>query len=112
MTVSVPGFRLEPARFTPRASKYPDQECQGLRVRVADPAAAEPYRLGVTLLAALSRHPGFEWREAGAALTRLVGTPRLAEDLRSGKTVEEILAAAAAAHAAWRRDRRPALLYQ
>ena len=111
VTVSVPGFKLEPARFTPRTSKYPDQECQGLRVRVADPTIAEPYRLGVTLLATLSRNPGFEWLDGGAALTRLVGTPRLAEDLREGKTVEEILAADAADHDAWRRDRRPALLY-
>lgn len=111
VTAAVPGFRLAPARFTPQSSKYPDQECHGLRVRVADPAIAEPYRLGITLLAALSRQPAFEWREDGNALTRLVGTPRLVQDLRAGKTVEEILAADAVDHAAWRRDRRPALLY-
>jgi uncharacterized protein YbbC (DUF1343 family) len=111
VAVAVPGFRLEPARFTPRGSKYPDQECQGLRVHIADPAAAEPYRFGVTLLATLSRHPGFEWRDDGSALTRLVGNPRLVEDLRVGKTVEEILAADAVDHDAWRRDRRPALIY-
>lgn len=111
VTVSVPGFRLEPTRFTPQASKYPDQECQGLKVRVVDPTIAEPYRFGVSLLATLSRHPGFEWRDNGAALTRLVGNPRLLEDLKAGKTVEEILAADAADHDAWRRDRRPALIY-
>ncbi len=118
LTAAAPGFHLEPARFTPRASpaapqpKYADQECRGLGVRVADPATAEPYRLGVTLLAALSRQPGFAWRDGGDALTRLVGTPRLFERLRAGKTVEEILAADAADHAAWRRNRRPALLYR
>jgi uncharacterized protein YbbC (DUF1343 family)/CubicO group peptidase (beta-lactamase class C family) len=115
--VSVPGFQVEPVTFTPRPSpaapqpKHQDQECRGLRVRVTDPALAEPYRLGVTLLAVLSRQPGFEWREDGDALTRLVGSPRPVEALRSGKTVEEILAADAAGHAAWREDRRPALLY-
>jgi uncharacterized protein YbbC (DUF1343 family)/CubicO group peptidase (beta-lactamase class C family) len=117
IVISVPGFQLEPATFTPRSSpaapqpKHQDQECRGVRVRVTDPALAEPYRLGVTLLAALSRQPGFEWREGGDALTRLVGSPRLVEALRSGKTVEEILASDAADHAAWREDRRPALLY-
>ena len=73
--------------------------------------SAEPYRLGVTLLAALARQPGFEWLEKGDALTRLVGTPRLFQDLRAGKTVEEILAADIADHAVWRRDRQAALLY-
>lgn len=117
LTISAPGFQWEPASFTPRSSpaapdpKHQDQQCHGLRVRVTDPAAAEPYRLGVTLLAVLSRQPGFEWRDGGDALTRLLGTPRLLQDLRAGKTVEEILAADAADHAAWRRDRGPALLY-
>jgi len=112
-----PGFQFEPARFTPRTSpaapqpKYEGQECQGLRAHVTDPAKAEPYRLGVILLATFSRQPGFAWRDSGDALTRLVGTPRLIEDLRAGKTVEEILAADAADHAAWRRERQPALLY-
>jgi uncharacterized protein YbbC (DUF1343 family)/CubicO group peptidase (beta-lactamase class C family) len=111
------GFRFDPARFTPRASpaapqpKHKGQECRGLRVRVTDPAKVEPYRLGISLLVILSRRPGFEWRDGGEALTRLVGTPRLFQDLRAGKTVEEILKADSAAHSAWRRDRRRVLLY-
>ncbi|HYU32362.1 MAG TPA: serine hydrolase [Thermoanaerobaculia bacterium] len=114
---AVPGFDFEPVRFTPRASsaatqpKYEDQECRGLRVRVTDPATEEPYRLGITLLSVLSRQPGFAWRDGGEAFTRLLGTPRPFQDLRSGKTVEEILAADAADHADWLKDRQPALLY-
>lgn len=112
-----PGFELSPARFTPRASpaalrpKYLGRGCAALAVRVADRAAAEPYRLGVELLAALAREPGFELLRGGEALTRLVGTPRLYRDLSEGRTVEEILAADAADHAAWRAARRAALLY-
>jgi len=113
----VPGFHFEPARFTPRISpaapepKYEDEECRGLRVSVTDPARAEPYRLGISLLAFLSRQRGFEWRDDGDALARLLGTPRPFQALFVGKTVEEILAADAENHAAWRRERRPALLY-
>ncbi|MES1211468.1 MAG: DUF1343 domain-containing protein, partial [Acidobacteriota bacterium] len=100
-----PGYQFEPTRFTPRASpaapqpKYEGQECTAVRVRVTDPAQVEPYRLGVRLLAVLSRQPGFAWRDGGEALTRLLGTPRLLQDLRAGRTVEEILAADAADHA-------------
>jgi len=114
---AVPGFHLEPARFIPRASpaalqpKYESQECRGLRVYVTDPEKAEPYRLGITLLVHLAHQPGFAWRDGGASLSHLLGSPRPLQDLRAGKTVEEILAADAADHAAWRRDRRPALLY-
>lgn len=117
LELRVPGFELEPARFTPRASpaaprpRYLDEECAGLRLRVTDPASAQPYRLGVALLAVLSRHRGFAWREDGAPLTRLVGTPRLFESLESGKSVDEIVAADRADHAAWRDRRRAALLY-
>ncbi len=117
LQVSVPGFKLEPAVFTPSASpaapdsKYLDQECHGMAVRITDPATAQPYRLGVTLLVALQSRAGFEWRKDGAALTWLVGTPRLLDDFRQGKTAEQILDADRADHEAWRRVRKPALLY-
>ena len=117
LDLSAPGFALEPASFTPLTSaaapepKYLGRECHGMEVRVTDPAAAEPYRLGVSLLAALQGRAGFEWRKEGAALTTLVGTPRLLEELRQGKTVEQILDADRADQAAWRAAREPALLY-
>ena len=117
LDVEVAGFELEAVIFTPSASpaapnpKFLDEECRGMRVRVTDPAGADSYRLGVELLVALQGHEEFEWRNEGDALTRLVGTPKLIEDLRQGLTVEEILAPDAASHEAWRRARAPVLLY-
>jgi beta-glucosidase-like glycosyl hydrolase/uncharacterized protein YbbC (DUF1343 family) len=117
LRVSVPGFRLEPVTFTPVSSpaapnpKFVDQECRGMRVRVTDPASAEPYRLGIELLTALQGEADFEWRRDGEALTWLVGTQRLLDDLRRGKTVEEIIEADRVDHEAWRRARESALLY-
>lgn len=114
---ATPGFELTPKSFTPAGSpaapnpKHVDQPCRGFRVRVTDPATAQPYRLGVSLLAALHRLDEFEWRRQGEALTWLVGTPQLLADLQAGKTVDEIVAADAADHQAWRRDRKEALLY-
>jgi uncharacterized protein YbbC (DUF1343 family) len=112
-----PGFAAEAAAFTPRSSpaapepKHRDTPCRGLRLWVTDPAAAQPYRLGIELLVALARHPAFAWRDGGAALTRLLGTPRVLADLGAGRTVDDIVAADAADHAAWRRARAAALLY-
>lgn len=115
---SAPGFALEVARFTPRASeadprpKHALEECAGLRVRVTDPSAAQPYRLGVSLLASLRRsHPELRWRDDGVALDRLVGTRKLRVALERGESVDAILARDDEAIARFHRERRPALLY-
>jgi len=115
--ISVPGFELEPTRFTPESSpaapkpKYLDQECAGFRVEITDAAAAEPYRLGVSLVTQLMKQPDFQWRRDGEALTWLFGTDRLLVDLLAGKIVDEIVAANSADHASWRDRRQASLLY-
>jgi len=117
LQVLAPGFELEPVIFTPVGSpatpnpKFDGQECHGMRVRVTDPAAAQPYRLGVELLVALMSRDDFEWKDEGAALTRLVGTQRLLDDLRRRRSVVQIIEADLADHDVWRRDRAAALLY-
>lgn len=117
LSVAAPGFELFPTSFTPRTSaaaprpKFLDESCRGWRVRITEAAKAEPYRLGITLLAALSRQDGFEWREEGAVLTRLLGTPRVLDDLRRGRPVDQIVADDEADHSAWREARRGVLLY-
>lgn len=114
--VSVPGFALEPARFTPAASpaapnpKHRDRECLGVRVRVTDPQAARPYELGLRLLAALRRQPEFRWSREGA-LDWLLGTRRVREALERGESVESIRKADGPGIEAFRKGRQPALLY-
>lgn len=117
ITLSAPGFVLDATRFTPKASpaapspKYQDEQCSGLRVRATDDDAARPYRLGLELLAALSRQDGFEWRAHGASLIRLIGNARVGKQLQRRDPVAEILAADKADHTAWLTARRAALLY-
>ncbi len=83
LRLEVPGYRFGPARFTPRSSpaaprpKYEGVECRGLRIEIDDPRAADPVRLGLSLLSQLSRQSGFEWTRGGEALTWLTGTPRV-----------------------------------
>ncbi len=117
LRLEVPGYRFVAARSTPRASlaapapKYAGEECAGFRVEVVDAGAADPYRLGVELLKALAAEPGFEWRDGGAALARLLGSGEPGERLGSGLSVSAVLAADAPEIEAWRVERRPALLY-
>lgn len=115
---AAPGFRLASIRFVTASSpaaprpKYLGQTSIGWRVHVDDPRTAEPYRLGVGLLVALAAHEDFEWRQEGAALVWLLGTPSLLEAIRAGHTVDEIVERDRNAIDAWRDARAPALLYR
>ncbi|MBZ0112400.1 MAG: DUF1343 domain-containing protein [Thermoanaerobaculia bacterium] len=115
--LNTPGFALSPIQFTPipssaaREPKFAGVECRGARVTVADAALASPYRLGVTLLHRLLRDEHFAFRRNGAALTWLLGSPRLLDELLEGASVDEVLAAEAEGVATWREERRPWLLY-
>lgn len=112
-----PGFALRTVAFTPRSSpaapapKYVDETCNGFAIRVTDAHDVSAYRLGIALLHRLQREPEFAWRDGGDALTWLLGTPRVYEQLAADADVEAILAADAADHQAWRDTRRPYLLY-
>jgi uncharacterized protein YbbC (DUF1343 family) len=114
---ATPGFALEPAEFTPTASsaapkpKLLDEACHGVRVRVTDAAVASPFRLGLRLLVALRRQPGFAWVREGAWLDTLTGTKAVRAAIERGDAVDAILAAQAAAIESWRAERKASLLY-
>lgn len=113
----VPGFTFEPAVFTPAANpgapapRFAGQECRGLRVKVTQPQAAEPYRLGVALLSFLRGQQGFEWANGGATVDRLLGTSRVREAIMKGQSVPAIVELDAKDIAAFRKEREKALLY-
>lgn len=117
LRLEVPGYRFVAARFTPRPSpaapapKYSGEECAGFRVEIVDPAVADPWRLGVELLAALAAQPGFAWRDGGAALGRLLGDRAAAERLVAAGRRGDPFAPDPAALERWRAARQPALLY-
>jgi uncharacterized protein YbbC (DUF1343 family) len=116
--VSAPGFALSPTTFTPEAGKAAPKpkhlgaKCAGVRVRVTDASRARPYALGVALLHALRRQPGFAWSGVRPGhLDWLLGTSAVRVALERGDTVEAILRADEADIAAFRRERQAALLY-
>lgn len=115
--VKVPGFALAVETFTPAGSpaaprpKFMNEVCRGVRVRATDWAAAEPFRLGVALIAALRRQPDFGWRSDGTGFDRLVGTKSLRAAIDRGDSVESILAATKPGIDAFRKKRAANLLY-
>lgn len=93
------GVTFEAEAFTPVQKPYhgspPElagEILQGVRLRVTDRDAFEPYKAGVALLWAVHRlHPDrLVWNDT--ALDRLVATPRLKEMLLAGAEPAEIFA--------------------
>jgi uncharacterized protein YbbC (DUF1343 family) len=110
---TVPGIRASARTFTPRSSsaapspKYAGERCNGAALTVTDDGA-DTFALGLSLLRALRRSPGFAF---DAGFDGLVGTSRLRRAIQRGASVAQVLASERAGIAAWRRSRASALLY-
>ncbi|MCQ2558230.1 MAG: DUF1343 domain-containing protein [Oscillospiraceae bacterium] len=54
-SLTLPGITAQAAEFTPTASKYAGQHCEGLRLKVASPELLQSYAVGIHLLDLLRR---------------------------------------------------------
>ncbi len=77
--LALPGVRFRPAHFQPWFSKHAGQPCHGVQVHVTDRNAFLPVRMGLALVAAAARQPGFDWVETNGRpfLDLLAGTDAL-----------------------------------
>jgi uncharacterized protein YbbC (DUF1343 family) len=107
---NVPGVRFYPVRFTPTASKYANEECQGVFMVVTDRLALRPVRLGAEVAAALSRLYGAKYDIDAAA--RLFGSPANLASLKAGSDPASIAASWGQAEARWRLLRAKYLIYR
>lgn len=117
--VGLRGVTFEAVTFTPEQKPYhgrpPElvgERLNGIRLRITDRNAFEPYRVGVAMLWAVHKlHPGrLVWNDA--VLDRLVATPRLKAMLDAGRQPNEIFAAWRAEVDAFRRRSTPYHLYR
>jgi len=104
----LPGLRFYPVAFTPTASKFRNQACEGVFIVVTDRQAVRPVRLGAELAAALFRMA--PERFLPEANIKLLGSVAEAARLKS-EDPAAIAASWAAAEARWRRLRAGYLLY-
>jgi uncharacterized protein YbbC (DUF1343 family)/CubicO group peptidase (beta-lactamase class C family) len=84
----VGGIAFEPVVFTPTASPYHHQRCEGVRLRVTNRAALDSPVLGVELAAALHRlYPG---RFQFGGTLGMVGSREVIQAIKSGVDPREI----------------------
>jgi uncharacterized protein YbbC (DUF1343 family) len=106
----LPGIRFYPVRFTPTASKYANQECQGVFMVVTDREALHPVRVGLEIAAALSKLYPADFQIDLAA--RLFGSRDTLARVKQGEDPASIAASWNAAEAQWRLRRAKYLLYR
>jgi uncharacterized protein YbbC (DUF1343 family) len=106
----LPGIRFYPVRFTPTASKYANQECQGVFMVVTDREALHPVRVGLEIAAALSKLYPADFQIDLAA--RLFGSRDTLARVTQGEDPASIAASWNAAEAQWRLRRAKYLLYR
>jgi uncharacterized protein YbbC (DUF1343 family)/CubicO group peptidase (beta-lactamase class C family) len=105
----LPGIRFYPTLFTPTASKFAKQPCQGVFMVITNRAALQPVRVGLEVAAALWKLHGEAYRMENT--DRLVGSRRVLERVRSGEDPALVAASWLADEARWRLLRAKYLLY-
>ncbi len=103
------GIRFYPVAFTPNASKYANEACQGVFMVVTDRSALRPVRVGLEITSALYRLYGSTF-EIDKAL-RLVGSQETLNRVKAGEDPAKIAASWGAAESRWRALRAKYLLY-
>ena len=84
------GVRFVPVRFTPKSSKFANEEVGGVNIVITDRGAFRPVATGVEIAFQLNRHYSGTWK-VDDYLRLLVNRAALAA-LKEGKTAPEIMA--------------------
>jgi uncharacterized protein YbbC (DUF1343 family) len=84
------GVRFVPVRFTPKSSKFANEECGGVSIIVTDRGSFRPVAMGVEIAYQLNRHYPGKWK-VDEYLRLLVNRGALAA-LKQGKMASDIMA--------------------
>jgi len=106
----LPGFACMPLQFTPHASKFANEVCNGLRFTVVDRRRFQPVRLGVEIACALRRLHPREWQHE--RWITLLADSKAYEMVVRGAGAEEVWEHLNQQAASFRRKRMRYLLYE
>ncbi len=104
------GIRFYPIAFTPTASKYAKEQCQGVFMVITNRAALQPVRLGLEIASALFALYGDKYEPNN--MWRLVGSEQLVARIKQGEDPATIASQYSADEARWRLLRAKYLLYK
>jgi uncharacterized protein YbbC (DUF1343 family)/CubicO group peptidase (beta-lactamase class C family) len=106
----LPGIRFYPITFTPTASKYAKEECQGVFMVITNRAQLQPVRVGTEIASTLWKLFGDKYDPSN--MWRLVGSEEIVTRIRQGEDPATAATRWSADEARWRRLRAKHLLYR
>ena len=104
------GIRFYPISFTPRASKYANEECHGVFMVITNRTALQPVRVGFEIASALFSLYGAKYEPNN--MWRLIGSEPLVAAVQQGEDPGALASRWSADEARWRRLRAKYLLYR
>lgn len=106
---NLPGVAFVPVEFTPSASKFKGEACQGCYVVVTDREKIEPVRMGTTVVWQIRQLFGEKFQIDG--VNRLLKSDRTMEAIKAAKDPKQIPQTWEAELAAWKQTRAKYLIY-
>lgn len=106
----LPGVRFYPITFTPKSSKYANQECQGVFMVITNRVALQPVRMGLEIAGALATMFGDKYDFE--TTWRLFGNADPLERVKRGEDPAAVAARWTDDEARWRRLRAKYLIYR
>ena len=106
----LPGIRFYPVAFTPTASKYARQACQGVFMVITNRATLPPVRVGLEIAGALFTLFGEQYQLENTDL--LLGSRDSLERVKRGEDPAAVAARWSADEGRWRQLRAKYLLYR
>lgn len=103
------GVAFIPTEFTPGASKFADQVCQGIQVLITERSRIDPVRVGLAIAVLLRKHHRDQWDMK--PYNRLLGSQAVYDAVADGKPLDEVAALAEHDLEAFRARRQSYLLY-
>jgi uncharacterized protein YbbC (DUF1343 family) len=85
---SLPGVRFVPVRFTPTASKFANQPCQGVNIIVVNRQLFRPLDVGLQIATTLRKWYPHEWETKG--LNRLLINQAVFDAIVAGTAADEL----------------------
>jgi uncharacterized protein YbbC (DUF1343 family)/CubicO group peptidase (beta-lactamase class C family) len=104
------GISFYPITFTPTASKYANEECQGVFMMITNRTTLQPVRVGIEIAGALVSLFGDKFDPS--TTWRLFGTADPIERVKRGEDPAAVAARWASDEARWRQLRAKYLLYR
>ncbi|NLH16667.1 MAG: DUF1343 domain-containing protein [Phycisphaerae bacterium] len=109
--LKLPGVSFSPTEFKPTSSKCRDQLCQGIRLRITDRDAFQPFWTGVKIVESLYREYPKDFKFLANHFDRLCGTGSVRTAIEQKKDLTELQKRWLPDLDQFRADCRPILLY-